>query len=118
MSQNIEIGENIKTIREAKGLSQSSVVELLETVNINMSRETLSKIETGKRVVSAVELKAMSNVLNIEINDIFPDKEQEDLITFFRKRNCSPNTLEEISKIQDMVKTFINHKKTYEGFKG
>ena len=55
MSKDIPIGLKIKAIREARGLSQIETVEKLTEKGINMSRETLSKIENGNRTVSAVE---------------------------------------------------------------
>ncbi|NLJ98696.1 MAG: helix-turn-helix transcriptional regulator, partial [Tissierellia bacterium] len=45
MVKESEIGKKIKNIREQKKLSQSEVVEKLAKQDINMSRETLSKIE-------------------------------------------------------------------------
>ena len=113
MPEEYEIGKKIKAIREGKGLSQSKVVEKLAQQNINMSRETLSKIENNSRSISAIELKALCDVFNIDIGDFFHEEESEDLVTFFRKRNFSENTLEEISMLQEMVKVFINQEKIY-----
>ena len=113
MAKDFEIGKKIKTIREEKKLSQSAVVEKLFQQDINMSRETLSKIENNSRSISAVELKAISDVLDTDIGEFFHEEESDDMITFFRKRNFSKNTLGEISKLQDMVKVFINQKKIY-----
>ncbi|MCF6465570.1 helix-turn-helix domain-containing protein [Clostridium sp. Cult2] len=113
MANEFEIGKKIKTIREEKELSQSEVVEKLKEQDINMSRETLSKIENNNRSISAIELKAISDVLDVDIRDFFNKEDSDDLVTFFRKRNFSQNTLEEISKLQDMVKMFINQEKIY-----
>ena len=107
-----EIGKKIKTIRKEKRLSQSKVVEKLIQKDINMSRETLSKIENNNRSISAIELKAISEVLNMDIGDFF-DEEPDDLVTFFRNRNFSNKSLIEISQLQDMVKIFLNHEKMY-----
>ena len=115
MSKEIPIGLKIKAIREARGLSQIEVVERLVERDINMSRETLSKIENGNRTVSAVELNALCKVLNIDINILFEDDEDDDLVTLFRKKNFSEKTIKEIKKLQDMVKVFIYQKKIYAG---
>ncbi|HSH36110.1 MULTISPECIES: helix-turn-helix domain-containing protein [Schnuerera] len=115
MSKDLEIGKKIKTIRKEKRLSQSKVVEKLIQKDINMSRETLSKIENNNRSISAIELKAISEVLNMEIGDFFDEEEPEDLVTFFRKRNFSKESLKEISKFQDMVRILLNHEKIYKG---
>lgn len=115
MSKDIPIGLKIKAIREARRLSQIEAVERLAEKGINMSRETLSKIENGNRTVSAVELNAICKVLNIDINILFEDEEDDDLVTLFRKKNFSEKTIEEVEKLQDMIKMFIYQKKIYNG---
>jgi transcriptional regulator with XRE-family HTH domain len=115
MSKDIPIGLKIKAIREARGLSQIEVVERLAEKGINMSRETLSKIENGNRTVSAVELNALCKVLNIDINILFEEDEDDDLVTLFRKKKFSEKTIEEVEKLQDMIKMFIYQKKIYNG---
>jgi len=115
MSEDIPIGLKIKAIREARGLSQIEAVERLAEKGINMSRETLSKIENGNRTVSAVELNAICKVLNIDINILFEEDEDDDLVTLFRKKNFSEKTVEEVEKLQDMIKMFIYQKKIYNG---
>ncbi|TCW35727.1 DNA-binding XRE family transcriptional regulator [Thermohydrogenium kirishiense] len=115
MSKDIPIGLKIKDAREARGLSQIEVVERLAEKDINMSRETLSKIENGNRTVSAVELNALCKVLNIDINILFEDEEDDDLVALFRKKNFSEKTVEEVEKLQDMIKMFICQKKIYNG---
>lgn len=115
MSKDIPIGLKIKAIREARGLSQIEAVERLAEKGINMSRETLSKIENGNRTVSAMELNAICKVLNIDINILFEDEEDDDLVTLFRKKNFSEKTIEEVEKLQDMIKMFVYQKKIYNG---
>lgn len=115
MSKDIPIGLKIKAIREAKGLSQIEVVERLAEKGINMSRETLSKIENDNRTVSAVELNTLCKVLNIDINILFEEDEDDDLVTLFRKKNFSEKTVEEVANLQDMIKMFIYQKKIYNG---
>jgi transcriptional regulator with XRE-family HTH domain len=115
MSKDIPIGLKIKAIREARRLSQIEAVERLAEKGINMSRETLSKIENGNRTVSAVELNAICKVLNIDINILFEDEEDDDLVTLFRKKNFSEKTVKEVEKLQDMIKMFIYQKKIYNG---
>ena len=115
MSKDIPIGLKIKAIREARRLSQIEAVERLAEKGINMSRETLSKIENDSRTVSAVELNAICKVLNIDINILFEDEEDDDLVTLFRKKNFSEKTVKEVEKLQDIIKMFIYQKKIYDG---
>ncbi|NMB07347.1 MAG: helix-turn-helix transcriptional regulator [Tissierellia bacterium] len=113
MWKEYELGKKIKHIREEKGLSQSQVVEKLTEEKIYMSRETLSKIENNSRSISAIELNALCKVFNVDIGDFFHEEELDDMVTFFRKRNFSENSLEEISELQEIVKMFINQEKIY-----
>lgn len=108
-----ELGAKIRAAREEKAFSQSEVVEKLMEKGINMSRETLSKIENGNRSISAVELNALCNILGIDINSLF--NEDDDLVALFRKRNFSESTINEIGKLQDMIKVFVYQKKIYNG---
>ena len=113
MAEENNLGRKIRALREERGLSQLKVVERLEDYGIKMSRETLSKIENNSRSISAVELKALSRVLNVDMNDFFEEEEAEDMVAFFRRRNFSRKSLEEIAKLQEMVKVFIKHEKLY-----
>jgi transcriptional regulator with XRE-family HTH domain len=103
MNKNISLGLKIKSFREELNLSQSEVVEKITEQGINMSRETLSKIENGNRTVSAVELNALCKVLNIDINSLFEEYEEDDLVTLFRKRNLSEKELEALEELQEMA---------------
>ncbi|MGI6669835.1 MAG: helix-turn-helix domain-containing protein [Acetivibrionales bacterium] len=108
-----ELGTKIKAIRDEKGLSQTEVVQMLTEKNINMSRETLSKIENGNRSISAIELNALCSVLGIEIGTLF--EEEDDLVTLFRRRNLSEKAIDELEKLQDMIKALIYQKKVFYG---
>jgi len=110
------IGMKIKNLREEKGLKQNELVDKLAEKNINISRETLSKIENNNRTVSAVELNAICNVLNISIDDIFSEDEEDNLVTLFRKKGTfSDDTIREIENLQDMIKVIINQERIYTG---
>lgn len=114
MIKEYEIGEMIKAIREEKKLSQSLVVGRLAEYDITMSRETLSKIETNSRSISAIELNAISHVLGVDIGEFFlEEKSKDDLVTFFRKKKFSNDILKEISNLQDIVKIFIEQERIY-----
>lgn len=110
-----KIGTKIKNLREEKGLKQNELVDKLTEKRINISRETLSKIENNSRTISAIELNAICNVLNVRNDDIFSE-EEEDLVTLFRRKGTFSNdTLEEIENLQGMIKVFINQEKIYKG---
>lgn len=107
------IGKKIRAFREEKGLSQLKLAEALEERGIKMSRETLSKIENNSRSISAVELKAIADVLGVDIDEFFHEEEPDSMVTFFRKDNYSQDVLEDIKELQEMVKVFIENKRMY-----
>jgi|GEM_PF-1073475 transcriptional regulator with XRE-family HTH domain len=57
-----EVGKAIMEIRRSKGHSQAQLAEIL-----NISRSTLSKIETGNFAISVDYLERISRVLNFQI---------------------------------------------------
>jgi transcriptional regulator with XRE-family HTH domain len=110
------LGYRLKNIREEIGYSQNEVVEKLLEKGISMSRETLSKIENNNRTISAIELKALCDIYNIDIDDLFDGDEKEDLVTLFRKKgNFNKQNLGQIEEIQDMLKVFLVQEKIYKG---
>jgi len=113
MASIYELGFKLKAIREKEGMSQAEVVKRLADKNINMSRETLSKIENGNRSISALELNALCDILNIDIKSLFA--EEDDLVTLFRKKNLSEKAIEEIEEIQKMIKDLTRQKKIFYG---
>jgi transcriptional regulator with XRE-family HTH domain len=85
----------------------NKIISDLNKRYVNISRETLSKIENGNRTVSAMELNALCKVLNIDMNTLFKEYEDDDLVTLFRKKNFSEKTIKEVEKLQDMVREYF-----------
>ena len=65
------VGDKLKELREAIGASQKIIVDLLNSMGHSMTASTISKIETGNRGVSDIELKSFSVIFNCSINDFF-----------------------------------------------
>ena len=59
----INIGQNIREIRQARGLGQTELVRELDLLGISMTRETLVKIERGIQHIYAVQLRGIRDVL-------------------------------------------------------
>ncbi|MEK5063646.1 helix-turn-helix domain-containing protein [Cytobacillus sp. FSL R5-0596] len=85
MSNQTLVGERLKELREFREYSQADLAEALKVKGITVSRETVSKMETGARAISAFELKALSIIFDIEI-DYFFEEEEESLASLFRKQ--------------------------------
>ncbi|MEL7608946.1 MAG: helix-turn-helix transcriptional regulator [Bacillota bacterium] len=65
------IGQNISTIRRAKGLTQERLSAKLQVVGCDITRSALAKIEVGQRHLYPDELKALKTVLEIRYEDLF-----------------------------------------------
>lgn len=61
----IEIGKNIKRIREARGLKQRVLAEKL-----HLSDQHISHIETGRTKLSLSSLVAIANALEVDCNTL------------------------------------------------
>lgn len=62
----MNIGDRIKKIREAKGLSQKEVA-----LNLSMNPSQYSKIENGKVDPQCSSIEKIANALGISLADIF-----------------------------------------------
>ena len=59
----IQIGQNIHRIRKQKKIKQVEMVVKLQLLGIDMTRESLVKIERGIQHIYASQLKAIKEVL-------------------------------------------------------
>ncbi|EOF57803.1 hypothetical protein SE1_01640 [Enterococcus hirae EnGen0127] len=60
------IGSNIRRIRLEKGLGQTELVEQLQLMNVDITRETLVKIESGRQYVKLEQLKGIKTYLKVK----------------------------------------------------
>ena len=65
------IGERIKEIRIKNELSQKDLSEKLELKAIYVCRGSISRIESGERTVTDIEIDAISKVLNVSLDYLF-----------------------------------------------
>lgn len=70
------LGENIKTFRKNKGLTQEQLA-----VKLNVVRQTVSKWEKNLSVPDAETLTKLSEILDVSVSDLLgtPPKEKEEL---------------------------------------
>ena len=62
-TKTIPIGQNIRNLRQAKGIGQTELVRLLQLRGIDITRESLVKIERGIQHIYASQLKGIRDVL-------------------------------------------------------
>lgn len=110
-----EIGARIQSGRVACGLNQVQLSDKLKEQGLHISRETISKIESGDRPLSAMELPVFAAVLSVSVTELLREEMTEDLVTLFRRKAGVKIVSEEISEIQDMMKALIKQKQLHEG---
>ena len=64
------ISQKVKALREEKGLSQSNLAAKLQTMNVNIDQQMISKIEKNNRQVTDYELACICKCLGVTPNDL------------------------------------------------
>ena len=64
IKQDIRIGDNIRKIRQQQGVGQTELVRLLQLEGVEMTRETLVKIERGNQHIRASQLRGIRDALH------------------------------------------------------
>lgn len=64
------IGSNIRRIRLEKGMGQTELVKQLQLMNVNITRETLVKIESGKQHIKLEQLKGIKEIFDINFENL------------------------------------------------
>ena len=66
----IRIGENIRRVRLERGIGQTELVRMLPLEGVEMTRETLVKIERGIQHIQAVQLRALRDALDTSYDEL------------------------------------------------
>ena len=76
IKQDIPIGDNIRAIRTAQGIRQTELVRLLQLGGVEMTRETLVKIERGTQHIRASQLRGIRDVLHTTYDALLAEEEK------------------------------------------
>lgn len=66
----IDIGGNIRSIRKSRGIGQTELVRMLQLQNVNITRETLVKIERGIQHITGSQLRGIQDCLNTSHDEL------------------------------------------------
>ena len=66
----IKIGENIRKVRKQKKIKQVELVKELQLKGIDITRESLVKIERGVQHIYATQLKAIKEILDASYDEL------------------------------------------------
>lgn len=75
------IHERLRYYRKLRGLSQEQVVAKMQTMNVNIDQQALSRIEKNSRIVTDYELACFCKALNVTERELlasFYDTEQSE----------------------------------------
>lgn len=63
-------GENIRKFRKEMELSQNKLANRLQVSGLDIDKNAIQRIETGKRFVTDIELVKLTEVLNVSLYDL------------------------------------------------
>lgn len=66
-------GQHIRRIREKKRMTQDQFAAKLQLEGLGVNQNSISRIETGKRIVADFELKVISKVLGVDVNELLKE---------------------------------------------
>lgn len=67
----LNIGENIQTLRRQAGLTQDMAVAQMNVMGIDISKSTYAKIETNRMNIKISELVALKRIFKCSFEDFF-----------------------------------------------
>lgn len=65
------IGQRVRELRVAKGMSQQELSDKLEVLAIYVCRGSVSRIEDRLRTVTDIELIGLARVLGVSVQELF-----------------------------------------------
>ena len=60
------ISQRLIALRKQYGLSQRALAEKLQLAGYDMDKNVITRIETNKRYVTDIELRALASVFNVD----------------------------------------------------
>ncbi len=63
-------GAKIRDFRTQRGLTQEQMVAQMQTAGIQIDQKAISRIESGKRVITDYELARFAEILKVPIADL------------------------------------------------
>lgn len=70
------IGNNIRRIRKEKGIGQTELVKMLQLNDVDITRETLVKIESGRQHIKLNQLSEIKDFFQVSYEVLLDDRNQ------------------------------------------
>lgn len=74
------VSSRLKELRQLHHLSQRDLARLLQLSGIDMDKNVITRIETNKRYVTDLELKALSEIFNVSYAYLLDGEDDENSI--------------------------------------
>lgn len=71
------ISQRLIALRKENGLSQRDLAEKLQLAGYDMDKNVITRIETNKRYVTDLELKALSEIFDVSYEYLIDGSEEE-----------------------------------------
>lgn len=71
------ISQRLIELRREKGLSQRDLAEKLQLAGYDMDKNVITRIETNKRYVTDLELKALSEIFDVSYEYLIDGRNRE-----------------------------------------
>lgn len=71
------ISTRLKELRESHGLSQRDLARALQLSGTDMDKNVITRIETNKRYVTDLELKALSELFHVSYDYLIEGEEKK-----------------------------------------
>jgi transcriptional regulator with XRE-family HTH domain len=105
---NAILGARIRSIREAKAITQEQIAEKL-----NWSRQKYARLEKGLIDISYASISAIAQILGTEINEITSAVSNEKVEEPIYRGNGRNNHEDMFLFINEMIDTFYAHRRLY-----
>ena len=100
-----QIGQNIKKYRERLDLTQDQVSGFLD-----INRVQLAFFESGTREISLDYLNKLSNLFNVELEDLIEEDENlanANIAFAFRSNDLNGGDLKQVASFQKVIKNYL-----------
>ena len=70
-------GANIERIRKRLGMKQTTLVSRMQLLGVDINPSSLSKLEGQTRSATDIELKAISKILGVSVEELLTGKDYD-----------------------------------------
>ena len=70
-------GANVERLRKAQGMKQHELVAQMQLKGVDINPSSLSKLEGQVRAATDIEIKAIAEILDVNVAELFAEIEKE-----------------------------------------